>query len=371
VVRQRAASAAGKTFGGAGVSRPRSEARTRVDQTRFDSGFTLVELLVVIAIIGVLVALLLPAIQSARESARRTQCINNLKQIGIGMLNFEVTKKHFPPGEFKPAGVPTNGGLAWSAWFLPYIEEQAIHQMLNFKYDMRAAPNCQPDLTGPANAVISTYLCPSMGRHQAQRGLDGRLADFNKNGVFQVGSGEGMGCIDYIGIEGPGKNIINPQTKQKYGDYRGVLLDLKSGGTCSGSAQVCSSKTITARNILDGTSHTMLVAECAGRGVADTNGDLPGGENINSLDGAWASINNLAKVKLFVDDGVYNVSAINPPPEINWAEEEMFSDHPNGANVLMCDGSVHFLNEDTHYNIYFALCTRDDSEVIPGELFRD
>jgi prepilin-type N-terminal cleavage/methylation domain-containing protein len=85
--------------------------------------FTLVELLVVIAIIGVLVALLLPAIQAAREAARRTQCVNNLKQIGLGMLNFEKVRRTFPPGEFKPAGVNANGALAWSVWFLPYIEE--------------------------------------------------------------------------------------------------------------------------------------------------------------------------------------------------------------------------------------------------------
>jgi prepilin-type N-terminal cleavage/methylation domain-containing protein/prepilin-type processing-associated H-X9-DG protein len=334
-------------------------------QSRNVPGFTLVELLVVIAIIGVLVALLLPAIQSARESARRTQCTNNLKQIGLGMLNFETSKKHFPPGEYKPAGVPTSGGLAWCAWFLPYIEEKAIYDQMNFKLDMRRPPNWQPDLSGPTNRLIPVYLCPSSSRHQTHRGLDGRLIDFNGNG-YTSGTGEGMACIDYMGIEGPGTNVLNPATRQPYGEFRGMLLDLTSGGLCNGTAAECSSKTVKVRGITDGTSHTMIVAECSGRGVEDTNGDALGGEILNDLDGAWASDANLGKIKLSVNDGVYNVSAINPPPEINWKEEEMFSDHPGGVNILMCDGSVHFLNDMTDAYVYFALCTRDGNETIPA-----
>ena len=142
--------------------------------------FTLVELLVVIAIMGVLVALLLPAVQSAREAARRTQCTNNLKQIGIGMANFEVAKKHFPPGEFKPAGVPAGAGLAWSCWFLPYIEENNLYDRMNLAMDMRAPPNWQADLSGPTNQVIPVYLCPSMGRHQTQRGTEGTPHGFQR-----------------------------------------------------------------------------------------------------------------------------------------------------------------------------------------------
>lgn len=113
----------------------------RALRMRSRRAFTLVELLVVIAIIGVLVALLLPAVQAARESARRTQCSNNLKQIGLGMLNFEVSKKTYPPGEYKPIGVPTSAGLAWCTWFLPYIEEPNVHAQMNFKMDLRKPPN--------------------------------------------------------------------------------------------------------------------------------------------------------------------------------------------------------------------------------------
>ncbi len=300
---------------------------------------------------------------------RRTHCTNNLKQIGIGMSNFEVSKKHFPPGEFKPIGVSNSGGLSWCAWFLPYIEESNLFSQINFKFDMRTAPNWKSDLTGPVNTVIPTYLCPSMARHQANRTPEGRLGDFNGNGIYDSGKGEGMGCIDYMGIEGPAAGVINPATGVAYGPYRGVLLDLTSGGPCAGAPQECSSKTISVKNISDGTSHTMLVGECSGKGVADSNGDPAGGEDFTALDGAWASLSNLGKIKLSM--AVNGYSAINPPPEINWREEEFFSDHPGGVNILMCDGSVHFLNETTEASVYFALCSRNGEEVIGTNVFAD
>lgn len=219
------------------------------------------------------------------------------------------------------------------------------------------------------NTIISTYLCPSSSRHQAQRGLDSRLLDLNKNGVYDPGSGDGMACIDYMGVEGPGVNVVNGATGQQYGANRGILLNLDSGGPCYGTPYECTAKTISVRSITDGTSHTMMVCENSGRGVADSNGDLAGGEDVKSLDGAWASNNNVGKIKLWVGDTTYpNISAINPPPEINWKEEEMFSDHPGGVNILMCDASVHFLTEGTDSNVYLAFCSRDGNEVIANDV---
>ncbi len=336
---------------------------------RATRGFTLVELLVVIAIMGVLVALLLPAIQAARESARRSQCTNNLHQIGIGMMTFENSKKHFPPGEWKPAGLPISGGLAWSAWFLPYIEEQNLFELINLKIDLRKEPNWAADLSGPTNTPIPVYLCPSMARHQTVRTEDGRLGDFNGDGVFQTGTGEGLGAIDYIGIEGPASSAIHPTTGVRYGDNRGVLLNRNSGPPCLGTAYECKAKTIAIRNITDGLSQTIIVAECSGRGVEDSNGDLPGGMNYGNLDGAWASSSNVGKIK-FDPALPPHISSINPPPEVNWAEEEMFSDHPGGVNILMCDGSVHFLTDDTPARVYFALCSRDGNEIVDDANFK-
>jgi prepilin-type processing-associated H-X9-DG protein len=187
--------------------------------------------------------------------------------------------------------------------------------------------------------------------------------------MFLEGSGEGMGCIDYIGISGPGTNVVNHVTGDAYGDNRGILLNLESGGPCLGMAPECRAKTVPLRKITDGTSQTILVGECSGRGVEDSNGDRPGGESFSNLDGAWGSKSNVGKIKLNINDDRY--SAVNPPPEINWKEEEFFSDHPGGVNILMCDGSVHFLGDETHYNIYYSLCSRDGAETIGDSAFND
>lgn len=311
-------------------------------------GFTLVELLVVIAIMGVLVALLLPAVQAARESARRSQCQNNLRQIGIGMTQFLDAKKHFPPGQFKPPGVPNSAASGWATWFLPYIEEQATFERLNFKMSMRHKPNWQPDLTGPVNQVIPVYLCPSMATHQADREQT-RLGIFKRNGVYEEGAGDGMGAIDYFGCGGPGNGVLNPISGTNYGSDRGILLRMESGGNCLGSKYTCSSKTIRPQQVTDGLSRTMLAFEASGQGWHEEGGS----RNKSDSPGAWASRDNTGRLK----------EKVNPPLSIIWASPEVFSDHPGGANILLCDTSVRFLSEDVEGYVYFALTTRDANET--------
>jgi prepilin-type N-terminal cleavage/methylation domain-containing protein len=118
----------------------------RIGLARQD-GFTLVELLVVIAIIGLLIALLLPAVQQARESAQRAGCANNLKQIGLGLQNYYDVHKAFPIGcyQWRPNGNTTNLQLAWSAYLLPFVGEEAIYQWLDLKqYTTRQPTNTRP-----------------------------------------------------------------------------------------------------------------------------------------------------------------------------------------------------------------------------------
>ncbi|MBX3424546.1 MAG: DUF1559 domain-containing protein [Pirellulales bacterium] len=342
-------------------------------------GFTLVELLVVIAIIGVLIALLLPAIQAAREAARRSQCVNNMKQIGLGFLNYESTRRHFPPGVHKPAGVKSDkGALSWTVWHLPYIEQQAVYDRIDFKFDVREAPNNMLDQTGPTNAIINTYLCPSTARRQQFRGEDNRIYGLSPS------PGDGMACIDYMGIRGPDWDVINPVSGVSYGTEgsnglsslkldRGVLQYLESGGLCLFPHQSCSSAKVSFREITDGSSNTMIVAESTGKGTEEEFGgaDKPNRIKKDELSGAWASPKNLSRIQIDPTRPIagQRYSAINPPENIQFSYEEMFSDHPGGVNALMCDGSVHFLSNDTDHYVYYALSSRDGGEIIDAGAF--
>lgn len=346
------------------------------------AAFTLVELLVVIAIIGVLIALLLPAIQSAREAARRSQCMNNLKQIGLGMLNHESTKKYFPPGQFKPAGLPIKRALAWSVWHLPYIEQQGIFDRFDLKYSVTEAPNNMPDLSGPANMVIDVYRCPSTARLQTFRGADGRLQGLPAPSGPNGHTGNGLAVIDYMGIPGPDVDIVNKASGLKYskeeGNFlayvpgRGILMRLDANPTpCPGSSVACSAPVVKPKEIIDGMTYTIMIVESTGRGAEEQlscNG--PNTPLTDEFSGAWASEKNVSRVKLDPDPTVGKqicgqfVSAINPPENLQFAYEEFFSDHPGGVQTLRCDGSVQYMVNETARDVYFALITRDGGELV-------
>ena len=190
--------------------------RTRTPNSR--RGFTLVELLVVIAIIGILVALLLPAIQIARESARRTQCGSNLKQIGLAMQMFHEQNNHFPIGcldfriGFPPD--PTKKQLAWSAFLLPYLEQQPLYDSLDLNKPFDDPANAQG-----GGAILEVYLCPTSPR-----------------GPNRV---DGLGPCDYGGING--ERIKSPNNPEK-----GVIIY---------------EKPISLGQITDGSSQTILISE--------------------------------------------------------------------------------------------------------------
>ena len=344
---------------------------------RSPKAFTLVELLVVIAIIGVLVALLLPAIQAAREAARRAQCMSNLKQIGLGMLNFESSRKHFPPGQFKPAGLTEKRALSWSVWHLPYIEQQNIFDKFDLKFSVTENPNNRADLLGPSNTVIDVYRCPSTSRLQNYRGNDGRLTGLPDASGSSGHTGNGLGVIDYMGIRGPDWDVINKVSGIAYGTEggsnftslkldRGILMYLQSGGLCLNKNESCSSAVVRFKEITDGATYTILIGESSGRGAEE--GLVCNGDNTLATDefsGAWASFKNISRIKLDPDNFVCgkSISAINPPAKFQFVEEEFFSDHPGGVQTLRCDGSVQFMKDDTDRDVYFALCTRDGGEL--------
>ena len=130
-----------------------------VSAPRFSRAFTLIELLVVIAIIGVLVALLLPAVQAAREAARRAQCVNNLKQIGLALHNYEGTHQTLPPGyvsSFDASGTDLGPGWGWAAMMLPQIEQTTAYSAINFSLNVEVPANLTARLV-----VVGGFLCPS------------------------------------------------------------------------------------------------------------------------------------------------------------------------------------------------------------------
>lgn len=304
-------------------------------------GFTLVELLVVIAIVGVLLALLIPAVQAARETTRRAACQNNLKQIGVALTNHETALKRWPAGKkwSGPTDDPASFAMSWSSFVLNYLEEQVLSSQINYK-----VPFTDPVNLPATSTVVPVYLCPSTSDVEEHR-ANNRL--FNLGGI----PGEGMACIDYLGISGPDKDSKNPITKVVYGRQRGVLIGTKGLPLAE---ELIEPPPITSAKITDGLSSTICISECTGRGMSVKDGAL------DAPHGAWASGSNVTHI-----DGGVNDSET---PKV-WYEEQIHSDHPGGANVLKCDGSVDFLSADVEKSIVRWMATRDGGESIPGDVF--
>jgi prepilin-type N-terminal cleavage/methylation domain-containing protein/prepilin-type processing-associated H-X9-DG protein len=299
-------------------------------------GFTLVELLVVIAIIGVLVALLLPAVQAAREASRRSQCLNNLRQIGLGLQNHLAAHGKFPAGKkwTNARHLPQTQQVAWSSFLLDYMEQGSLLPKLNF-----ALPLSDPANLPVTGTLIDVYRCPSTGRIEPHRGEDGRLMEL---GV----PGGGMACIDYLGSSGPDKDASPPGSTELYGRQRGILLGTKG---LPNEDTILEPPPVKVQHVTDGLSNTIAVTECTGRGVEVDQGE------IKSLNGAWASGSNVSHITKGINrDGVPDA----------WYKETIFSDHPGGATILMCDGSAHFGSDEIEKTVIMSLCSRDGEEQI-------
>jgi prepilin-type N-terminal cleavage/methylation domain-containing protein len=315
-------------------------------------GFTLVELLVVIAIIGVLVSLLLPAVQAAREAARRMQCGNNLKQITLALHNYEGTYRTFPMSRITFG----ESRHAWSAFVLPFLEQQGVYDIYNFNVRWHRAENY------PATSVeMSVWMCPSTP--------SGRLtpnAAAQENHVPYPNPR--FGYSDYSSTN---------EVRRAYYEANGLPLPI---GIQRGLLGAMARNEITRiADILDGLSNTMMVSERGGRPTFYWARKQSSGMVV--ADGwGWADYDNVSgSLNGASMDGVFTNGTSGSPPfnttvhgpcGINCTNSsEFYSWHPGGIQTSLADGSVRFLSETVTASVLAALASRAGGEVLGGNDF--
>ncbi|MGN6136687.1 MAG: DUF1559 family PulG-like putative transporter [Aureliella sp.] len=322
-------------------------------------GFTLVELLVVIAIIGILVGLLLPAVQAAREAARRMQCSNNLKQIGLALHNYHDANKKFPFGSrggstWAQAGI--KDGTNWRVSILPYMEQTAVYNQLNWGGSFGAGTTAAAAYMG-GNQVLSgfvlpTYRCPSSALELFPQSYNSGTSSGSFNNP-----GNGMG-IHYVGIMGAA-----PAFNWSQGGYR----DCGHGWSCNqGIMLVNECKGI--RDVIDGTSNTIIIAEQSGQvRKADLTSNYYGG---------WSGARNTSTIASSSCTDLWQTGAtcIRQPPNSQIDDPgnrnpyrnntTVNSFHVGGIQVSLSDGSVQFLSNSIDFQILKAMAIRDDGQVV-------
>jgi len=313
-------------------------------------GFTLVELLVVIAIIGVMVGLLLPAVQAAREAARRMQCGNNLKQLTLAMHNYESSYKTLPPSRITTG----ESRHSWSSFMLPFIEQGSVYDIYNFNVRW-----FRPENYPATSTTVSSFICPSTPSTRM-------IPNATAQAAHVVVPPGGFGPSDYSSTN---------EIRRSFFEANGLPFP---PGILRGSPGAMDRNRPTRfADILDGLSNTMMFAERCGRpeiyvarkrptGVVVVDGwgwadydNTSGSVNGASLDGTL--LNSTASSAPFA-------TTINGPCAVNCTNNsEYYSFHPGGINMSLVDGSVRFLSDSVSAQILGAVVTRAGGEVINGE----
>ena len=327
-------------------------------------GFTLIELLVVIAIIAILIALLLPAVQQAREAARRTQCKNNLKQLGLALHNYMDVAGRLPPAGIhnveiiannglSPSSASTSWGPSWITLSLPYFEQGNLYASYSFT---NAPAGTQPRARDTANiAVVGTQLpavqCPSDGASEAPKYVN-NTANFAKgNYAANCGRGNAFSSTDFGLFQERGPFAMT--------NYYGAKIAA----------------------ITDGTSNTLLVAEIiSGKATGDVRGAwaYPSGVVISNSDPSYAPAPRIQlrpngnALDNTMQDAPGFCSASNTDRQLrcgaqyggNRARQTARSKHTGGVQVCLADGSGRFISENIDINIWLNLLSMGDGNVL-------
>lgn len=297
------------------------------------SGFTLIELLVTIAVIAVLVALLLPAVQAAREAARRIQCRNHLKQIGLALHNYHDQHSRFPPGAWQ------SSGWAWSALILPQLEQGILYSQFDFQSPMSAPTNALPQ-----NVLLSFYRCPS------------DTSDLLHSGSHLGVSGTGLlrATSSYCGMASGSATVDRDDDVGRF-DQNGTLFHNSS---------------IRFSDIRDGTTTTILTAEVIGvlddgpnRGLS-VNGIMNIVDHFSFAGNIGSGQGELSEV--MISSGVLpGLPLAGPTPSSDERELSACSYHAGGQHAGLADGSVQFISTRIDFTVWKSLGTRDGGEL-PG-----
>ena len=314
------------------------------------SGFTLVELLVVIAIIGILIALLLPAVQAAREAARRLQCSNNEKQLGLAFQNYHDAQGAFPAAylcnfgsgqhqkaEYDSATHDSVPGWAWGALILPYLEQDSLSDSIDYGLSCWHADN-----RVEVQTKLADFLCPSA------TGTDSLCPVKDSGGSTIVEFGRSC-YVANVGQNEPWGYAVN--------EYSSTQAD----------GPIFRNSRIGARDVSDGLSNTVFVGEHS-PSLADKTwvGVVPGAYVKGKPADAFPNAERAATlVQAHSGPSAFeNPPVIHPPNSMLKMSCGMWSDHPGGCNVLMGDGSVHFIVNEINQTTWAGMASRAGGEVL-------
>lgn len=338
-------------------------------------GFTLVELLVVIAIIGILIGMLLPAVQQVREAARRTQCLNNIRQLSLACHSYASAFGHFPPGcnwnegssdlQRNESVLPGGERMAWTVFLLPFIEQENLQDTFksatadwSTDYWLATLPSGEPC----ASAVIPFLLCPS------DASPFGDLNDsYTQLQVQSLGAlGTKFGKSNYVAIAGAGDEFqtsnmatFNDSANRFYWGVFGKnsktsFGDLAGDGTTN---IIAIGERATRTDEQSGKTNSLRSGQGAvWVGVGTANAHYPIRNGAGSVSKDWSVFGHLAS------DNVVNWSINgNDTPR---AVASSF--HSGGANIALADGSARFVNENLNINTFGTLVRMQDGQVVPG-----